>query len=125
MATLAGSSAPIYDARILITGPISNPKVTDVASGAWAKLTADIAAGDAMLLDCKNWLAYRGDSTLDAGDVGATGLLSTSGGPYMLPLTPQITATDPAVRRVRLSVTGTGFTSATGLSVRADKALAV
>lgn len=120
--TLADTSAPIYDARILVTGPITNPKVTDTVSGEWALLTATIASGEAVLLDCKNWLAYRGSSTLDAGDTGATGLLTTSGGPYMLPLAPEMVSGNPANRRIRLSVTGSGFTSATALSVRAAKA---
>lgn len=120
--TLTGTSAPIYDARILVAGPITNPKVTDTVSGAWAQLTTTILAGKAALFDCGNWLAYQGDSTLDAGGTGATGSLSTSGGPYMLPLQPEVVSGNPANRRIRISVTGTGLSSATSLSVRAAKA---
>ncbi len=122
--TLANSTAPVGDGRLLITGPAdAGVKITDVASGAWASFGAGIAAGSKVLFDCNNWLVYQGTGvSLDGGGSGATGQLTTSGGPYLLRVTPVMKGSDPAVTWARVKLTGTGFTSATGVSVRAQPA---
>lgn len=100
--TLDGSTAPIDDALLLIDGPATDPVIS--CGDAWAKLTLTLGSGDAALIDCKTWTVRAGSGVTFAGggDV-KTGVLTTSGGPYLLRLVPRMVATDPAVTAVTVA----------------------
>lgn len=125
VSSLAGCSAPVSDALVLVTGPVASPKVSD-AAGSWAQLALTLAAGEKALLDCDAWTVRRGSGvTFEGGGTDTRGSLVTSGGPYALRLTPRMRAADPVDTLVQLSLSGSGMTSATALAVRARPAYLV
>ncbi|WP_433259446.1 hypothetical protein ACQPYK_50280 (plasmid) [Streptosporangium sp. CA-135522] len=50
--TLAGSTEPIIEALIRITGPAVNPAITDLASGDTVTRQSGLIAGQQLLLGC-------------------------------------------------------------------------
>lgn len=47
---LAGATAPMDDLQFNITGPITNPRITDNESGSWVQYTGTIAAGKTLVI---------------------------------------------------------------------------
>lgn len=45
---MAASTAPVNDAKFVITGPITNPRITDNESGHWVQYTGTVAAGNTL-----------------------------------------------------------------------------
>lgn len=122
--TLDGSTAPVRDAQILVTGPVTDPKVT--CGDSWAQLGLTVAAGDSALIDCVAWSVKVGTGlTFGGSGTTQTGSLTASPGDYLLPLTPRMTATDPMKLQVPIGVEGSGMSGATSLAVRAASAFRV
>lgn len=129
--SLQGATERITDAVILVTGPATNPRVTDPATGAYVELQAALAAGEFWRLNVGTW-ASRYGAGLGLGSADTTGTdgqaITRFGGTanqaHFLPLVPTRTADDP-VRRVRIQLTGTEFTAATQVSVQARRKYAL
>lgn len=127
--TLQGATERITDAILLVAGPITNPKITDPATGAYVQLTAALAAGEFWRVNVGTWSTRRG-TVLGLGSADTTGTdaqaITTYGGTLnqsaFLPLVP---ARDTGARRVKVTVTGTATSGATSLSVRARRKYAL
>jgi hypothetical protein len=52
---LAGSTAPIIDAKIRINGPISPCKLTDMGSGSWIRIKEKLDADESAVIDVDKW----------------------------------------------------------------------
>lgn len=110
--TLAGGTAPIDDAVIVVRGPIANPTVTDV-SGASVTLAGTLANGTDWQVDSSAWTSKTG-AALGFGAGGTDALAATTHtDARMLPITPA-GASSP---QLTLSGTG-GVGAATALLVR-------
>lgn len=127
--TLQGATERITDAVVLVTGPITNPRVTDQATGAYVQLNTALAAGQFWRVNVGTW-ATRYGAGLGLGSADTTGTdgqsLTVFGGSAnqaaFLPLVP---VRDTGLRRVKVALTGTGITGATRLSVRARRKYAL
>ncbi|MEU6789965.1 hypothetical protein ABZ912_63230 [Nonomuraea angiospora] len=129
--TLAGSTAPITDALIRVTGPATNITVKDVASqGAVGLLTSgsnSLTAGQRLLIDAAAMRAAL--VTTDTWDLTTgtdrTGVISVFG-PFSanrwIHLTPAMAVGDPFSRAVLISCTASSTTAASALEVRARRA---
>lgn len=124
---LAGSTAPITDAVIRITGPATNPRVTDEATGGTVRFTGAVAAGRRLLIDCGRLRASLVDEDtwdLDAGS-DVTGQVDSTGpgsAHRWLHLTPTMSGGDPYSRTVTVTTAATATTSASGVEIRARRA---
>lgn len=125
VANLQGSSAPVGDASILFTGPGNNPQITDVTTGGYIRLNQVLTAGQQWRVNSNTWTSRLGTG-LGVGSLDTAGTNVESSTVYgglpgkapMLSLTPGYV---DAALRVRVKVTGVGFTSATALAVRARR----
>lgn len=123
--TLEGSSAPIDDAVIVVTGPANaGVQVYDVATLTYVRLNEAIPAGQAWRINCDTWESRVGVGlTVDSADSAGTdksGVTDQAGlYPRLLRLNPRLVG---AVRKVRATVVGAGFTSATTLTIKARRA---
>lgn len=103
VATLYDSTAPVDDAVVLISGPAVNPMVS--CGGSWFRLGITLASGDAALVDCAAWTVRAGAGvTFAGGGTVRTGVLTTSGGPYLLRLRPVMVAADPLFTSTRVAL---------------------
>lgn len=126
VATLDGSTAPITDALIRITGPADRPWVLDWATGGELSFDGLVDSGEWLLLDCgrmRATLTAMDTWDLDAG-TDVTGMVATRGpgsGTRWLHLTPVMVGGDPDTRRVEVTA---GATSQSGavLEIRARRA---
>lgn len=127
--SLQGATERIQDAILLVKGPITNPRITDPATGAYVELQAALTAADLWRVNVGTW-ATRTGTTLGLGSSDTTGtdqqavtrFGGTANQAAFLPLTP---VRDTGERRVRLTLTGTGQTASTALSVRARRKYAL
>ncbi|SDI50655.1 hypothetical protein SAMN05421505_16114 [Sinosporangium album] len=124
---LAGSTAPVTDAVLRITGPAVNPQVGDVVSGGTLAWDGVLAAGERLLLDCAALHAAKvaGDTWDLAAGTDVTGGVSSAGpgsASRWLHLTPAISGGDPHSRSVTVTSSATGTTGASGLQIRARRA---
>lgn len=129
--TLAGSTAPITDALIRVTGPATNITIRDVATqGAVGLLTSgsnSLTASERLLIDAAAMRAAL--VTTDTWDLVAgtdrTGVISVFGpgsASRWLHLTPAVALADPFSRAVLINCTASGTTVASKLEVRARRA---
>lgn len=103
---LASSTAPINDMQYNITGPITNPRVTDNESGHWFQYTGTIAAG-------KTLVVHNVNMGIDDGGSGWSPVLanmSHGGSTNWLTLYPAYTQGG-----VNITFSGTSTTGATQL----------
>jgi hypothetical protein len=119
VSTLQGSTAPISDATILVTGPVTNPQVNDI-TGAYVRFNGALAAGQSWRVNCATWATRYGTGlTLGSLDTAGTDAQAQTvyggGNARFLRLVPTLSA---GLRRVQVSVTGTGMTGATALAIR-------
>jgi len=124
LTTLAGSTAPIADAILRLRGPATAVQVVDVVTGtglSWAG--SALASGDYLFLNAATLTARRSTdaNAWTAGGSDVTGELDYPG-PDPLQAWPRMEGANPADRRVKLTVTGTGFAGTTALAVRAQPA---
>ena len=113
---LSGSTGPVPDATIRITGPCTNPYVTDPLSGTGISWAGTLTAGQYLFLRARP-LTGRVSTDPDSWVAGGTDVSAQVSFPAAgrLQLWPVVqTATS---RKVLLSATGTGKTAATKLAV--------
>jgi hypothetical protein len=124
--TLSGlgvGTAPVTDAVLRFLGPLTSVSAIDPVSGTGVSWTGTLAAATYLYLH-PNTMTARTSASSSAWASGGTDVSGTmsrqpSG---TLQIWPRMVALDPSVRSSRLTVTGTGFTGATALSVRAQPA---
>ncbi|WP_433426361.1 hypothetical protein ACQP1V_42750 (plasmid) [Microtetraspora malaysiensis] len=125
--TLAGSTGPITDALLRLTGPAVNPAVTDVATGLTVFRPGGLLAGERLLIDCGQMRAAKVTTDtwdLDAGsdvtgEVDATGPGSAW---RWLHLTPAVAVGDPWSRPVLVASSATSTDTSSKLEIRARRA---
>ncbi|MFG2076983.1 hypothetical protein [Nonomuraea maritima] len=124
--TLAGSTAPITDAVVRVTGPAVNPAVTDVATGGTVSRSSGLSAGQRLLIDCGQMRARL--VTTDTWDMTAgtdvTGQIAATGPGSAfrwLHLTPSVAVGDPHSRAVLVTAAATSTTAASKLEIRARR----
>lgn len=107
-----GGTAPVNDAVYTVTGPITNPRVTDEVSGAYLQYGGTVAGGQTLVMNASNF-----NITGTGGLVPNFGVIvyNRTGGRLMR-LTPSRTA---LLYRVRL--TGSGTSGATNLAISGYK----
>jgi hypothetical protein len=123
---LAGSTGPIVDALVRVTGPAVNLSVTDVATGATVGRPSGLLAGERLLIDCGQMRARL--ITTDTWDftsgADVTGQITAAGpgsASRWLHLTPAIAVGDPHSRTVLVTAAATSTTAASALEVRARR----
>lgn len=106
---LSSGSAPINDSTIVVAGPITNPKVTNNDTGTWVQYTGTVGNGSYWTINCDTW-----SSTVGASSVLAN---TTHGGhARFVVIGPGDMFNPPS-----LTLTGSGTTAATNLSVTATR----
>lgn len=118
---LSTSTAPIGDVTMRITGPCTNPYVSDPSTGTGLSYIGTVAAGQYLFMSARPLSARLSSSSADwlsgGSDVSAALTYPAAG---RLQLWPAVqTAT---TRKVLISMTGSGRTSATKLTVRGQGA---
>jgi hypothetical protein len=125
VSTLDGSSAPVLDAILRITGPVTGLRITDIETDGWLAYPGSLAAGRQLRMHCGRMDAHEAPSvTWDGVEANATGRI-LGGGPgsgfLFLALTPA-PVTSAHDRGVRVLVEGAGTTEATLVELRARRA---
>jgi hypothetical protein len=126
---LAGSTGPIVDSVLRITGPAVQPSVTDVATGGAVSYTGTVQAGQHLLIDCGSlravvvttdtWDITPKEGVTDVtGDINATGPGSAF---RWVHLTPAMAVGDPHSRAVLVDATALGTSAASTLAIRARR----
>lgn len=117
---LAGSTAPILDATVLVEGPAATGvRVADAKSGAYLELGVALAAGQTWRIRAGDFVSETGTGLGFTGGTATNRLTQTvvSASPRYLPLTP-----DPADGFApSLTLSGSGFGSTTRLRVQATR----
>ena len=120
--TLQGSTAQVQDGIFLVKGPITNPTITDPATGWSVRLNGAVGATETWRVNSATWSTRKGvgltvSSADSAGaDMTATTEATAPSGRFIA-LTPV-----GANRNVQVRLTGSGTSSATQLTIRAGKA---
>ncbi|MGX9924102.1 hypothetical protein ACWIG4_30110 [Streptomyces sp. NPDC002248] len=110
---LSGTTAPIEDALILVTGPVTNFRIEALLGEAslenptWLQYNGTIAAGKVLRIDCGTWTLTGVGMTADYS------LLQHEGSSYWMALMPGRPGDDPAVK-----VTGSNVTSASKVTLQ-------
>lgn len=97
---LTGGSAPIEDSIITVTGPATNPRVTNQTTDTWVQYNGTLNAGDTWVVDCGQWTSQ----------VNGTGVLTNTqhyGHPRFLVIDNGNNFNSPQVQ-MTASATGTG-----------------
>jgi hypothetical protein len=120
---LQGSTGPISDAIFCVTGPATNPELRDATTNAYLRLNMVLAAGTVWRVNSGTWATRYGvgltPDSLDTAGVDANSVTVFGGGnSRFLRLVPQLSSN---ARRVQVSLGGTGFSSATAVSIRARR----
>lgn len=123
--TLQGATERVADAVVLVTGPVTNPRVTDPVSGAWVQLNQALTGTQFWRVNMATWssrfgtgLTFGSADTTGTDGAGSTQFGGTRNQAVFLPLTP---ARDTGARRVKVALSGTGITTATRIGVRARR----
>lgn len=119
---LQGSTAPIQDGIYLVVGPATNPTITDQASGRMVRLNQALPAGTNWRVNAGTWSSRTGVG-LGLGSADATGTDAVATTDFsdqarMVTLNPALVT---GLRRVQVNLSGTAFTAATALTVRARR----
>lgn len=124
--TLAGSTGPIVDALIRITGPAVNPTVVDVATGGTVMRPSGLTASQRLLIDCDRMQARVVNT--DTWDLTAgtdvTGQIQVTGPGSAfrwLHLTPAVGVGDPFSRVILVTTTATSTSAASKVEIRARR----
>ena len=106
LTNLGGGTAPIDDAAATVTGPIVNPRITCMETGAWVQYGGSLALGETWVADSASFTSKKN---------GASVLAQTTHGGHPRLLYIPARCGQTGVPQVTLS--GTGSTTATTLSV--------
>lgn len=121
--TLTGSTGPVSDAIFLVTGPVLNPQIVDLTTGAYVRLNLDLPAGVSWRVNSGTWSTRYGAGILlrsqDTTGTPADAITVFGGGnARFLRLVPAISSN---ARRVFIYLSGSNFSAATSLGVRARR----
>jgi len=120
VATLSGSTGPIGDAVIRITGACTNPVVTDPGTGTGISYAGTVASGQYLFMSARPLSARISSSASDwlsgGSDVSPAVSFPAAGRLQLWPVVQSAT-----VRKVLLSATGTGRTGSPKLAVRGQR----
>lgn len=121
--TLRGATGPISDGLFLVTGPATNPRITDTTTTAYVQLNRALAAGEKWRVNSATWMTRYGTTlTLASADSdGSPADAQTVFGGGNARFLRMVPALSGGARRVTLALSGSGFTAATALSVRARR----
>ena len=125
MGPLDGTSRPVTDSLILITGPATTPTVTDTATGSTVRYTGTVAAGQKLHIDTAEWRAALGSSvTWGSTSTNATAGIDSAGprsDATLFPLTPipGLNGDGSPTTAPCVSFTATGTDATTALQIRA------
>lgn len=64
LTSFAGITAPITDATLTVTGAVTNPRITDNATGAWIQYTGTVAGGSSWVVNCANFTSTVGGTSV-------------------------------------------------------------
>ena len=127
--TLQGATERIGDAIFLVKGPITNPRITDAATGSWVQLNGALTAAQSWRLNALTWATRTGSVSIGSADTTGTDAtaITVTGGPQRgsaLVLTP---VRDTGARRVGITLSGTAgiVNGTTALTVRAARKYAI
>lgn len=126
--TLAGATERTTDTILLVTGPITNPRVTDTNTGAYVQLNQALSGAQLWRVNVGTF-ASRYGSGLTLGSADTTGTDGTASTVYggsanqaaFLPLVP---VRDTGQRRTKVALSGTAMTAATRLTARTRRKFA-
>jgi hypothetical protein len=125
VSTVDGSTAPVVDAVLRVSGPVTGLRVTDTATGGWLSYPGSLAAGRQLRVHCGRMNAYEAPAvTWDGTEANATGSIVTGGpgsGFRFLSLTPAA-VTSAHDRGVQVLVDGTATTTTTLVEFSARRA---
>lgn len=113
--TLDGSTGVITELQIRIKGPANNPRVQ--YGDHWVQVSINLSGSEFLVIDCATFTARAGSSA-DWDGGGTPVVLETSGGPYALPIEPEMASTNPRDTVVRLALDAGGTSGATEFHVR-------
>lgn len=86
LTSFTGITAPITDAVITITGPATNPRLTDTVSGGWIQYTGTVATAQTWVINC-------GTFTSTVNGANAVAATTFNPGPRFFSLTPNASLT--------------------------------
>ncbi|MEU8195227.1 hypothetical protein AB0C10_15750 [Microbispora amethystogenes] len=121
--TLAGSTGPITDAVLQVSGPAVNPSIKDVATGCTVSYSGTVASGKYLLIDCGAMVAatVSSDTFALSGGGNVTGNINATGPGSQfrwLHLTPAMAVGDPHSRAVVVDASASGTSGASALKIR-------
>lgn len=122
VSSVTGSTAPVTDAVVRVTGPLTYIQVTDDLTGTGLSWAGTLTASQYVYLDAGALTARVSTSSSawsSGGSVANSGLDYPPAGPLVLWTGPH--EGDVTDRRATISLTGTGMTSATAVAVRARR----
>ncbi len=121
LAALSASTGPIGDAILRVTGPCTNPSISDPNTGTGMYYTGTVPAGQYLYL-CARPMVARISTSAAAWLSGGSDVSSLAGFPAAgrLQLWPVVQSS--TVRKILLSATGSSRTSATKLAIRGQAA---
>lgn len=103
---LAAATAPMQDLQFIVTGPITNPRITDNESGSWCQYTGTVGAGDTLTIVNSNM------SVSGTGFTPALINMTHAGDSNWLTLNPSV-----PLGGVSIAFSGSSTTGATALEI--------
>lgn len=116
----SGISAPVQDALIRGKGPHQGMSIYD-PSGAWVALPG-CSATESVVFDMVSGTAGRNTNNSWAMTTDISGQVDFGGPRGVFEITPQLSPTNPASRKARLSVTGSSISAGATFSLRGEAA---
>lgn len=101
MSEFAGATAPMADLTYTVSGPVTNPRVTDELTGHYVEYIGTIASGSSWVVNAEAYTSMSGASNLTA-NTNSSGVYA----PSLLTLTHRVDPT--AAIQVRLGGTAAG-----------------
>lgn len=114
MTNFYDTTAPINDSVIVVTGPVTNPRITCPATGSWVQYNGTVAGGSSLTIDCASWTATIGGTNVIAN-------LTYGGyGPQFVSFEPEYNSSSKRWG-VRLQGSGSGMSGSTTIAVTAAR----
>ncbi|MEQ4723765.1 hypothetical protein [Nonomuraea sp. B19D2] len=123
---LAGSTGPIVDSVLRVTGPAVQPSLRDVATGGTVSYAGTVQAGQHLLVDCGGLRAaiVTTDTWSLTGGTDVTGTINATGPGSAfrwLHLISAMALGDPHSRAVLVDATASGTSGESALKIRARR----
>lgn len=109
-----GTTAPIEDAVVTITGPISNPGITCLATGAYVQYNGSLTVSDTLVIDCSTWSIKKNGVSVAGSST------STSPDGRLLTLYPERNSSN-GKWGIRYTTRGSGMGTGTSITVTARR----